>query len=215
MAIFNHEYGVEPNVDYLEVLAPEGRNVLRFCQQSPNDRGPGYVRMACTLDREKVEDLYNALGEWLYPTGAKTLVDLTAVGEALAKGLANMAAAVQSLHLSPVAVMKAPPTYSLEDVVLRSGERIPSGELEPLCSRTIPTEAHLASRCTWCGHLWVQHTPAEPEPEPQHGRLMSELPRRVRRCIECGHQTSGHHAPMRGWEGGCVSCSCEWNGPAR
>ena len=194
MAIFSHEYGMEPNVEYLEVLAPEGRNILRFLQQGPGD-GLGDVNTGCTLDREAVERLYSTLGEWLYPTGVKPVADLTALGEALAKGLADMATAVQSLHLSPVAVVK-----------------VPGVEPEPLCARVCPSGAHAASRCTWCGHLWFEHLSNSPdEPEPQHGRLMSELPRRVRLnagtdLCRCGDLIGVHGESGCGAEG----CKCTW-----
>lgn len=260
MAIFSHKYGMEPNVDHLEVLAPEGRNILRFLQQSPGDVGD--VSTECTLDREAVERLYSTLGEWLYPTGVKPVVDLTALGEALSKGLAEMATAVQSLHLSPVAVVKVPEAPQLQCQMCSVGDHphvfepcvrprcqcsdtVPwttpqaagpsARELEPLCSRVCPSGAHAASRCTWCGHLWAEHagsttrtrcgqcdtyndTPiphvCEPEPE-HHGRLMSELPRRVRKCIGCAHAVIDHVPPARNWDGGCLECPCDWMGPTR
>lgn len=192
MAIFNHQYGLEPNVDHMEVLAPKGRNILRFLQQSPGD-SRGDVKTECTLPRAEVEKLYNALGEWLYPTGTPKLPDLTGITEAVSKALESMAVAVQSLHLTTLATVKVP-------------------EPEPLCARTRPPGWHPATRCTFCGHLWTEHPPTPTEPE-HHGRLMSVLPRRTRRCIECGHQASDHHVPTQGWDGGCLCCSCTWGGP--
>lgn len=220
MAIFSHEYGMEPNVDHLEVLAPEGRNILRFLQQSPGDVGD--VSTECTLDRGAVERLYSALGEWLYPTGVRPVGDLTTLGEALSKGFAEMATAVQSLHLSPVAVVKVPQVAGAVGIdcnaLLRPGHRLADvcnncgftwalhrvqPEPEPLCLRTRPLEHHAASRCTWCGHLWTEHPVAEPEPQHEtaseaadrwHGRLMdSILPRRVKtECLNCEHPQSLH-----------------------
>lgn len=158
--------------------------------------GESARRRAVRVPREKVEKLYSALGEWLYPTGVPKMPDLTGLTEAMSKASEGMAVAVQSLHLSPVAVVKVPD----------------APEPEPLCELTRPYGAHPATRCTFCGHLWTEHTPPPIEPE-HHGRLMSVLPRRTRRCIECGHQADAHHAPTQGWDGGCIACSCAWGGP--
>lgn len=239
MAIFSHKYGMEPNVDHLEVLAPEGRNILRFLQQSPGDVGD--VNTECTLDRGAVERLYSALGEWLYPTGVRPVADLAAFGEALSKGLAAMATAVQSLHLTPIAVVKVPEAPQVQCQMCSVGDHPhvfepcartgcqcsdtvpwatpqaagpPARELEPLCSRTRPLEHHAASRCTWCGHLWTAHPAAEPEPQ-HHGRLMSELPRRVKtECLNCEHPQSLHGplncASLTYSNGASTSCRCNW-----
>jgi hypothetical protein len=68
---------------------------------------------------------------------------------------------------------------------------------EPLCHRVIPAEAHAASRCTFCGHLWTMHRLADPEPHdvghPEDPETTREVrvPRQLTGC-ECGHRWGVH-----------------------
>lgn len=89
--------------------------------------------------------------------------------------------------------------------------------VESLCHRPAPDEAHPASRCTWCGHLWITHRIADPEPHdvghPDECTEEVRVPRQLVGC-ECGHRWS-----MHGW-GGCyvsrdeLACTCTCRPPA-
>jgi hypothetical protein len=68
-------------------------------------------------------------------------------------------------------------------------------EPEPLCHRTRPADAHPASRCTWCGWLWEQHSPAP------------SAPRQLVGC-ECGHRWGVHGGgKCHAWDG-AKECGC-------
>ena len=106
----------------------------------------------------------------------------------------------------------APPT---PEPLLRSMTRQAVEQLaEPLCHRVIPQEAHLASRCTFCGHLWAAHKPAEADPEPKevgHPEEPVTAPRQLVGC-ECGHRWGVHggaqcHAALDDGEGDRCTCT--------
>lgn len=150
----------------------------------------------------KANELHAALGRWLSESGVTaqlaTAPPTPSDQDFIRQVVHEEVARVLPLHLAPQAA-------ECDGTACCQPHPVP----EPLCGLIRPADAHAAARCTWCGHLWAEHagsttrtrcgqcnayndTPAphvcEPEPEPQHGRLMSELPKRVRPkvCVSCG-----------------------------
>jgi hypothetical protein len=192
------------------------------------DAESGDAVITVRVHREQVLKLHNALGEWLYPTGP-TAPPTPSDRDFIRQVIHEEVARVVPLHLAPQAAgvigidcnALLRPEHRLADVcnncgftwALHRAQPAP----EPLCNHLRPADAHAASRCTWCGHLWTEHagsttrtrcgqcdayndTPTSHvcEPEPQHhGRLMSELPRRVRKAPQC---SQGNH---QGYGCGC------------
>jgi len=90
-------------------------------------------------------------------------------------------------------------------------------EPEPLCNRLIPAGAHFASRCTFCGWLWLQHKPIGvlcrlcqapwTDGHGQPGDPCAGAPRQLVGC-ECGHGWGVH---VRGLDctghGGTCKCT--------
>jgi len=74
-------------------------------------------------------------------------------------------------------------------------------EPEPLCDRLIPAGAHFASRCTFCGWLWLQHKPTGvlcrlcqapwTDGHGQPGDPCAGAPRQLVGCV-CGHRWGAH-----------------------
>lgn len=203
MAIFHHQDGDEPNVDYVEILAPEGRNVLRIMCQSPGD-GLGDVSTSCTLDRDAVLHLHAALGEWLYPVHTPEGPNRSLIEQMIDKAVRDQVAAVLPLHLAPVACVHMGHCRDANGVqVIQCPEPDPEpgdvGHPRPAgpCGEAPPVGFNVGHVHT-CGYVWGAHRPQETEPE--HGRLMANLPRRIRQLPEpgcvCGHGWMEHYSSM-------------------
>lgn len=205
MAIFHHQNGDEPNVDYVEILAPEGRNVLRFLCQSPGD-GLGDVSTSCTLDRDAVLHLHSVLGEWLYPTHTPEAKNRSLIEQMIEKAVREQVAAILPLHMTPGASFRISGPCAGHVDGERDHDPEPGdvghprpAEPEPV-AKTCPHGIGWGMRCVKC----------QGAGEPQHGRLMAELPRRIRnrmwrpedsrqpapKCPECLHGWVEHTSSM-------------------
>lgn len=225
--------------DTLNVEAREGQPGWLFFR-IPADNTNELDGRGVDIPRETVQRLHQALGEWLFPVAPGT-PDTTLLETMVKKAAEDAVTAILPLHLKPVAYTPEP---DAEDGWQRADPSPhDAGHPEPLCTRNRPEDAHPASRCTWCGHLWSVHAPSAPVPgctcghwvgwhgtdgctrsgcgctwtggvadvPEDHGRLMSELPRRVRPKVEC----TCEHRFVRGHGAlGCNarSCTCRWTG---
>lgn len=171
------------------------------------------------LPREAALRLHSALGEWLFPVAPGT-PDTTLLDAMVRKAAEDAVTAILPLHLksmtlagpecrehddpSPHDVGHSEPDASSFAPLAKEYYRKALGfapapfDPEKMCGKVCPEDVHPASRCTWCGHLWVKHTTTATAPVPEP------------RCT-CGHWS--------GWHGtdGCIGrlgtgCTCTWQG---
>lgn len=213
MNIFKHTDG---DGDYADVRSypGQGGNFLRIHVQAVGGSGE-----AADVDREAALRLYNALGEWLYPAHTPDVPNKSLIEQMIAKAVEDLTTAVLPLHLKTVeTVTPERPCNAL----LRPGKRLmdpcpscgfpwvwhlPAYPLPPQASPPTPEECPGGTPlgCTDPAHAG----PADPEEPAEHGRLMTELPRRTRPRLQMawddvlwGGQPSGH----------CGACGHAWVG---
>lgn len=146
----------------------------------------GYVE----LDRDAVQRLHNALGEWLHPNNLRpTSYTLQQAITDLTSAVNGAATAVRPLWSSPqarcdthcVVLHSAEGEEVVHDAADPEPHDVGHPEPESACSRPRLPHYRPAWTCIRCGSPWSEHRTDVPE---DHGRLMAELPRRVRPLIE-------------------------------
>lgn len=211
--------------DRLQVETRESGDFLAF--RVPEDRDNQMDARGVDIPRDKVLELHAALGEWLYPVHTPEAPNRSLIEQMIEKAVKDQISAVLPLHLSPFATqmraaeekigrvanaLMADPDPEPGDV----GHPRPAGP----CGEAPPVGFNVGHVHT-CGYVWGAHRPQETEPE--HGRLMAELPRRTRTragsCLDCLHGW-GEHTGGICWGGGQGSgvwtdvCDCTRERPA-
>ena len=202
--------------DCLEVHSISDRLVFRSV-----DSDVDHATVAVSLPREELERLYNAIGERLFPQDlGPNPGDYATAVKALSDAINGLATSVRPLWSGPRAacgcIGEGHPTSS---PVEQDPEPREVGHPEPSapCTRPRPSFYRPEYTCIECGYLWTEHA-VTPVPE-DHGRLMSELPRRVRPKVgcECGHAWDVHSLQARigcfAAPGGDV-CECRCTRPS-
>lgn len=192
------------------------------------------------LDRDAVLRLHAALGEWLYPVHTPEWANKSLIEQMIERAVKDQVAAVLPLHLKPVATVRCdgaaccsshpmdPEPHDAGNEECRcihdasahgpigctASVRLGSAELVCRCrARVSDPEPHDVGHAEEPeGVHRPQDCPGQPEgdPEPDHGRLMSELPRRTRPrpvCVSCGHGW-GEHTGGICWGDSESDCSC-------
>lgn len=196
MAIFQHQ---DCDGDAVEILADNDDPQEDLAVLFSNRTGvrAGGVR----VDRDAALRLHAALGEWLYPVHTPEAPNRSLIEQMIDKAVGDLVAAVLPLHLSTVGRV----CTRDESCEVADPEPHDVGHPEPAPPLHLATEAECGadrkSPCIAARHL----------SEPDHGRLMSELPRRVPRCTTCGHGWGDHMAGMC-WSDGS-DCPCTRNRP--
>jgi hypothetical protein len=202
--VFKH---TDANGDWIKVFTFE--NLLRVVVLDGRDA-------IVDLDRGAAMRLHNALGEHLYPTGVPVAPDSSAIAQMIEAAVKNQIATVLPLHLSTVATVQ-PESVRVRDMA---------------CDAFLEPGVRLFDMCPSCGFVWANHQTAEEpesvrdpepkeaghpeEPEPQHGRLMAELPRRSfpprhpSRCPSCDHAWADHTSEICWGPSGSLSKDTEY-----
>lgn len=154
-----------------------------------------------SLDRDAVLRLHAALGEWLYPVHTPEGPNRSLIEQMIERNVREQVAAILPLHLSTTATCRADACDSARHLAADPepgdvGHPRPAAEPDPQlckgCSKG--NHPHVFADCTHCDCKWTR-------PEPGgHGRLMAELPRRIRPLPEpgcvCGHGWMEHYSSM-------------------
>lgn len=184
--------------------------------------------ISSSLDRDAVLRLHAALGEWLYPVHTPEWANRSLIEQMIERAVKDQVAAVLPLHLKPFATQMQAAEDKIERVanaVLTDPEPHDVGHAEG------PEGVHRPQDCP--GQPECAEGESKPdalfapgarayyrevlglEPEPtDHGRLMSELPRRMRPrpiCVSCGHGWGEHTGGIcwgRGTEKPESGCTC-------
>ena len=170
------------------------------------------IRQSARVPRDTALKLYAALGEWLYPVHTPEWENRSLIEQMIERAVKNQVAAVLPLHLAPIAEFVGRQAAWTGAVCTRD-ESCDVADPEPGdVGHPRPAAEHRPQDCPGAGAC----PEAQPEPEPQHGRLMSELPRRTRPrpiCVSCGHGW-GEHTSGVCWgtdpvnPGECNGCRC-------
>lgn len=140
------------------------------------------VRDPARLERDKVLELHAALGEWLYPVHTPEWANKSLIEQMIERAVKDQVAAVLPLHLKPG------DRFLMADA---DGRVWADPEPHDVGHAEEPEGVHRPQDCPG------QPECAEGESKPDHGRLMSELPRRTRPrpiCVSCGHGWGEHTA---------------------
>lgn len=168
------------------------------------------------LDRDAVLRLHAALGEWLYPVHTPEWANKSLIEQMIERAVKDQVAAVLPLHLKPVATCA--PELDAEECTCThdASAHGPIGCTAPYRLGSV----ELICRCRGRVSDPEPHDVGHAEEPADHGRLMSELPRRTRPrpiCVSCGHGWGEHTAGIC-WgtaqtpEG--VGCTCTRERPA-
>lgn len=197
MSIFNH---LDSDDDELEA---------RTHNDFPNDlffdiaRGYDNENSSVRVDRDAVLRLHAALGEWLYPVHTPEWANKSLIEQMIEKAVKDQVAAVLPLHLKPGDRLLV---ADADGRVWADPEPHDVGHAEEPVIRThslmCPRMTHVDAPCT-----------CVPDEPTDHGRLMSELPRRTRpryvpACIECLHGWGEHTGGICWGEHAGNHCTC-------
>ena len=183
------------DADTLNVETRESRDFLAF-RIPPVSENEMDAR-GVDIPRDHVLELYTALGEWLFPTHTPEWANKSLIEQMIEKAVKDQVAAVLPLHLKPgdrFLVADADGHVWADPEPHDVGHAEEPKQTGP-CGAPIPFGALLVDVHD-CGHLWAAHRPSVRIDQPtDHGRLMSELPRRMRPrpiCVSCGHGWGEH-----------------------